>query len=83
MKRLEERRGSAGVVGSQVAARLAQRGVPQRLVVRDVSRAAMVAGADVIRAPSYGLAGGTFLFTDRLNFLFPASSGICLQTKEW
>ena len=57
--------------------------MPQRLVVRDVSRAPTLAGADVVRAPSYGLAGGAFLFTDRLNFLFPASSGIGLQIKEW
>ncbi len=28
----------------------------------------------------YGLAGATFLFTDRLNFLFPAATGIALWT---
>jgi hypothetical protein len=50
--------GSTGVVGSKVAARLVQRGVPQPLVVRDVSRAPTLAGGDVARASSYGLAGG-------------------------
>lgn len=32
----------------------------------------------VIGGVSYGLAGGTFLFTDRLDFLFPFTSGIGL-----
>jgi len=32
----------------------------------------------VIGGVAYALAGGTFLLTDRLNFLFPISSGIAL-----
>jgi hypothetical protein len=34
----------------------------------------------VLGGVGYGLAGATFLFTDRLDFLFPAASGIALWT---
>jgi NAD(P)H dehydrogenase (quinone) len=43
--------GATGGVGGRVAARLAARGVPQRLVVRDPSRAPRLDGADVRAAP--------------------------------
>lgn len=38
----------------------------------------LIAAFGVVGGVSYGLAGGTFLFTDQLNFLFPASSGMGL-----
>lgn len=40
----------------------------------------MTAVLGVVGGVGYGLAGATFLFTDRLNFLFPAASGIALWT---
>jgi NAD(P)H dehydrogenase (quinone) len=45
--------GSTGAVGGRVARRIAAAGVPQRLVVRDPSRAPQLAGATVAAA-SYG-----------------------------
>ncbi len=41
---------------------------------------AVTALLGVLGGVGYGLAGATFLFTDRLNFLFPAASGIALWT---
>lgn len=46
--------GATGELGGRVAARLAERGVTQRLVVRDPSRAPELPGAEVARASSYG-----------------------------
>jgi NAD(P)H dehydrogenase (quinone) len=46
--------GSTGVLGGLVARRLAERGVPQRLVVRDCSRAPRLDGAEIAIASSYG-----------------------------
>jgi uncharacterized protein YbjT (DUF2867 family) len=46
--------GATGVVGGGVAARLAARGVPTRLVVRDPARAPALDGAEVRVASSYG-----------------------------
>ena len=46
--------GATGQVGSRVAARLAQMGVPQRLVVRDAARAPRLPLAEIAEAPSYG-----------------------------
>ena len=43
--------GATGAVGSRVAARLAEAGARQRLVVRDLSRAPRLAGAEVREAP--------------------------------
>ena len=45
--------GASGEVGGRVARRLAERGVSQRLVVRDPSRAPDLEGADVARASNY------------------------------
>lgn len=42
--------GSTGSVGGLVARRLARRGTPQRLIVRDASRAPRLPGADVVEA---------------------------------
>jgi NAD(P)H dehydrogenase (quinone) len=45
--------GSTGGVGGRVARRLAERGVPQRLVVRDAARAPRLDGAEVRVASDY------------------------------
>ena len=45
--------GATGGVGGRVAARLAERGVEQRLVVRDPSRAPALDGAEVRQAANY------------------------------
>jgi NAD(P)H dehydrogenase (quinone) len=45
--------GATGEVGGRVARRLADRGIAQRLVVRDASRAPDLAGADVVTASNY------------------------------
>jgi NAD(P)H dehydrogenase (quinone) len=46
--------GATGALGGRVAARLAERGVGQRLVVRDPARAPDLPGAEVARASDYG-----------------------------
>ena len=46
--------GATGIVGGRVAALLAERGHPQRLVVRDAGRAPRLAGAEVRVAADYG-----------------------------
>jgi NAD(P)H dehydrogenase (quinone) len=46
--------GATGFVGGHTAARLAERGIEQRLIVRDASRAPSLAGAEVRVAPAYG-----------------------------
>jgi NAD(P)H dehydrogenase (quinone) len=45
--------GAAGGIGGRVARRLAERGVEQRLIVRDASRAPELAGAEVVEAADY------------------------------
>ena len=46
--------GATGALGRRVARRLADRGIEQRLVVRDPSRAPALPGAHVVAAPAYG-----------------------------
>ena len=46
--------GATGIVGGRVAALLAERGHPQRLVVRDAARVPRLAGAEVGVAADYG-----------------------------
>ena len=46
--------GATGAIGSKVAARLAQSGVRQRLIVRDPSRAPALPNAEVAQASGYG-----------------------------
>jgi len=46
--------GAAGQVGGRVAARIARLGLPQRLIVRESSRAPRLPGADISVASSYG-----------------------------
>ncbi len=48
--------GATGIVGGRVAALLAERGHPQRLIVRDAARAPQLAGAEVRTASDYGAA---------------------------
>jgi uncharacterized protein YbjT (DUF2867 family) len=45
--------GATGELGGRVARRLAERGVAQRLVVRDTARAASIDGAEVARGGDY------------------------------
>jgi len=45
--------GATGEVGGRVARRLAERGVAQRLIVRDTSRAPKLEGAEVAHASNY------------------------------
>jgi NAD(P)H dehydrogenase (quinone) len=45
--------GATGEVGGRVARRLADRGVPQRLLVRDASRAPQLPAAEVRQFPGY------------------------------
>lgn len=46
--------GPTGELGGRVARRLAERGTPQRLIVRDASRVPELDGAEVAVASSYG-----------------------------
>lgn len=46
--------GATGQIGGRVAAGLAALGLPQRLIVRDPSRAPALPGADVFQVSSYG-----------------------------
>jgi NAD(P)H dehydrogenase (quinone) len=46
--------GATGGLGSRIAAGLAERGVEQRLIVRDPARAPSLAGAEVVRGGDYG-----------------------------
>lgn len=46
--------GASGGIGQRVAARLAQQGVPLRLVVRDLSRAPQFPNAEIRQASDYG-----------------------------
>ena len=46
--------GATGGLGGRVARHLAERGVEQRLIVRDASRAPSLPGAEVAEAPDYG-----------------------------
>lgn len=50
--------GATGALGGKVAARLADRGVSQRLVVRDTSRAPEFSGAQTAQIAGYDDADG-------------------------
>jgi NAD(P)H dehydrogenase (quinone) len=66
--------GATGVVGGGTAARLAARGVPMRLIVRDPSRAPALDGAEVRAASGYGAREEMTAALDgvRTLFLIPA-----------
>jgi NAD(P)H dehydrogenase (quinone) len=50
--------GATGGIGRRVAARLAQRRHPQRLIVRDLARAPAVVGADIVKIGPEGYRDG-------------------------
>lgn len=64
--------GATGKLGGRVARRLAAAGVPQRLVVRDPSRAPDLPAATVVRA-AYGDAGASRQALDGVRTLFMVS----------
>jgi NAD(P)H dehydrogenase (quinone) len=62
--------GVTGNIGGRVARRLAERGVPQRLVVRDLDSAPNLAGAVAVQARSYGDATAMQAALDGIRTLF-------------
>ena len=62
--------GATGVVGRQVATLLAERGVTQRLVVRDPARAPTLPGAEVRRIAGYGAGDDVYAALDGVDTLF-------------
>lgn len=65
--------GSTGQVGGRVAASLSARGIPQRLIVRDPSRAPALAGAVAVGASSFGDAEAMRRALDGVRTLFLVS----------
>ena len=78
MARLIGVTGATGAVGGHVAARLAERGALQRLVVRDPARAPLLAGAEVRAVPGYadGEAMTAALRGVHTLFLVPAAEAV-------
>ncbi len=78
--------GATGQIGGKVAARLALLGLPQRLIVRDRSRAPQLPGADVFQVSSYGdpVAMGKALSGVETLFLVSAQEimGVIKQHKD-
>lgn len=78
--------GATGEVGGRVAVRLARLGLPQRLIVRDPSRAPNLPGAEVFQVASYGdpAAMGRALSAVDTMFLVSAHDEMLVikQTKE-
>jgi NAD(P)H dehydrogenase (quinone) len=66
--------GATGQVGGRVAARLASMGLPQRLIVRDASRAPVVSGAGIALASSYGDAAAMYRALLGIDTLFLVSA---------
>ncbi|MFL6129356.1 MAG: SDR family oxidoreductase [Mycobacteriales bacterium] len=62
--------GATGVVGRRVAVLLAERGIRQRLVVRDPSRAPNLPGAEVRQIASYGAGDDVHAALDGIDTLF-------------
>jgi uncharacterized protein YbjT (DUF2867 family) len=67
--------GATGGIGGRVAARLAQRGVPQRLVVRDRDRAPRLDDAEVRVASDYSDADAMQAALDGVHTLLLVSAG--------
>ena len=65
--------GATGAIGGRVARRLAERGVPQRLIVRDVSSAPGLPGAIAVQASSYADATAMRAALDGIHTLFLVS----------
>jgi NAD(P)H dehydrogenase (quinone) len=78
--------GATGQIGGKVAARLALLGLPQRLIVRDRSRAPKLPGADIFQVSSYGdpVAMGKALSGVETLFLVSAQEimGVIKQSKD-
>lgn len=70
--------GATGVVGRRVAVLLAERGIRQRLVVRDPSRAPRLDGAEVRRIAGYGAGDDVRSALDGVDtlFLVPAAESV-------
>jgi uncharacterized protein YbjT (DUF2867 family) len=66
--------GSTGQLGRRVAERLAVRGIPQRLVVRDPRRAPVLAGARTVVASGYDDTTGMRSALDGVDTLFLVSA---------
>jgi NAD(P)H dehydrogenase (quinone) len=67
--------GATGGLGSRVAAGLAERGVEQRLIVRDPSRAPSLDGAEVVQAAGYDDREAMRRAFDGVDVLFLPSAG--------
>jgi uncharacterized protein YbjT (DUF2867 family) len=67
--------GATGALGGRVAAGLAERGVEQRLLARDPSRAPDLAGAEVRAIGGYGDAEGMRAALEGVDTLFLVSAG--------
>jgi uncharacterized protein YbjT (DUF2867 family) len=67
--------GATGGLGSRVAAGLAERGVEQRLIVRDPSRAPSLPGAEVVQAAGYDDGEAMRRAFDGVDVLFLPSAG--------
>jgi NAD(P)H dehydrogenase (quinone) len=67
--------GATGNVGGRVARRLAERGVEQRLIVRDAARAQALPGAEVAVAAGYDDAEGMRRALEGVDTLFFVSAG--------
>ena len=67
--------GASGGLGGRVAARLAARGVEQRLIVRDPSRAPSHPGAAVVQGGDYGDGDAMRRAFDGVEILFLPSAG--------
>ena len=67
--------GATGGLGSRIAAGLAERGVEQRLIVRDPARAPALEGAEVVRGGEYSDAEQMRRAFDGVDVLFLPSAG--------
>jgi uncharacterized protein YbjT (DUF2867 family) len=67
--------GASGELGGRVARRLAERGVEQRLVVRDRSRAPSLEGAQVAEAPGYDDRDGMRAALEGVDTVYLVSAG--------
>lgn len=67
--------GATGGLGGRVAAALAERGLAQRLVVRDAGRAPSLPGAEVAEAPDYADGEAMRRALDGVETLFLVSAG--------
>ncbi len=67
--------GATGGLGSRVATRLAERGVEQRLIVRDPARAPSLPGAEVVQAAGYDDSEAMRRAFDGVDVLFLPSAG--------